>query len=383
MLILISFLSIFTVYTTGFLIGPILEEMSSELNQSISNLSQLAAITFLGWGIGGPIAGIMTDRLGGKRVLLFGLIGVVVSNFFILLTNNYTILLLLRFATGLFCGSVPATCISTLGELFSGKKRVIGMGLATAGIAIGMFIGLPSVAYITSFFGWRGGFVALGILSTFVVLFVILLFPNLRGKKNYTISKQFSWIKNSKAWHIIGGNICERFITAVFLTYISLLLIEKFKLQIQDISVLLPYILLGATPGALFAGPFGSLKNCFQYISFMALIQGFLMIFVFTVETTFIITAICGFCLMFLSQTSRPMVMNFLTNVAPEAKGSIIGFYSTSNQLGHMLGASIMGLGYAIGGIKTAGPICIFVSIIACFLYLRIHLSEKSIEDHT
>ena len=88
MLILISFLSIFTVYTTGFLIGPILEEMSSELNQSISNLSQLAAITFLGWGIGGPIAGIMTDRLGGKRVLLFGLIGVVVSNFFILLTKT-------------------------------------------------------------------------------------------------------------------------------------------------------------------------------------------------------------------------------------------------------------------------------------------------------
>ena len=113
MLILICFLSIFTVYTTGFLIGPILEEMSSELNQSISNLSQLAAITFLGWGIGGPIAGIMTDKLGGKRVLLFGLVGVVLSNFSILLTSNYTILLCLRFAAGLFCGSVPATCIST------------------------------------------------------------------------------------------------------------------------------------------------------------------------------------------------------------------------------------------------------------------------------
>ncbi|MBE17503.1 MAG: hypothetical protein CMH79_01955 [Nitrospinae bacterium] len=378
MLILICFLSIFTVYTTGFLIGPILEEMSSELNQSISNLSQLAAITFLGWGIGGPIAGIMTDKLGGKRVLLFGLAGVVLSNFSILLTSNYTILLCLRFAAGLFCGSVPATCISTLGELLSGKKRVIGMGLATSGIAIGMLIGLPSVAYITSFFGWRGGFVALGILCAFVVLCVFILFPNLKGKKNHTISRQFSWVKNPKTWHIIGGNICERFITAVFLTYISLLLIEKFKLQIQDISTLLPYILLGATPGALLAGPFGSLKNCFQYISLMALLQGFLMVFVFTIEITFLMTTISGFCLMFLSQTSRPMVMNSLTNVAPKAKGSIIGFYSTSNQLGHMLGASIMGFGYAIGGIKTAGPICIFVSLIACILYFRIHLSEKS-----
>ena len=81
---------------------------------------------------------------------------------------------------------------------------------------------------------------------------------------------------------------------------------------------------------------------------------------------------------MFLSQTSRPMIMNSLTNVAPEAKGSIIGFYSTSNQLGHMLGASIMGVGYALGGIKTAGPICIFVSIIATILYFRIYLTEKA-----
>ena len=378
MLILICFLSIFTVYTTGFLIGPILEEMSSELNQSILNLSQLAAITFLGWGIGGPIAGIMSDKFGGKRILLSGLIGVIVSNFFILSTDNYTILLFLRFTAGFFCGSVPATCISTLGELLSGKKRVIGMGLATAGIAIGMFIGLPSIAYITSLFGWRGGFVALGIFCSFVVLLVILLFPNLSGKKNYTISKQFNWVKNAKTWHIIGGNICERFITAVFLTYISLLLIEKFQLRIQDISTLLPYILLGATPGALFAGPFGSLKNCFQYISFISLLQGILMILIFAVDITFIMTGIAGFCLMFLSQTSRPMIMNSLTNVAPEAKGSIIGFYSTSNQLGHMLGASIMGVGYALGGIKTAGPICIFVSIIATILYFRIYLTEKA-----
>ena len=80
----------------------------------------------------------------------------------------------------------------------------------------------------------------------------------------------------------------------------------------------------------------------------MALLQGFLMVFVFTIEITFLMTTISGFCLMFLSQTSRPMVMNSLTNVAPKAKGSIIGFYSTSNQLGHMLGASIMGFGYAI-----------------------------------
>ena len=378
MLILICFLSIFTVYTTGFLIGPILEEMSSELNQSILNLSQLAAITFLGWGIGGPIAGIMSDKFGGKRILLSGLIGVIISNFFILSTDNYTILLFLRFTAGFFCGSVPATCISTLGELLSGKKRVIGMGLATAGIAIGMFIGLPSIAYITSLFGWRGGFVALGIFCSFVVLLVILLFPNLSGKKNYTISRQFNWVKNAKTWHIIGGNICERFITAVFLTYISLLLIEKFQLRIQDISTLLPYILLGATPGALFAGPFGSLKNCFQYISFISLLQGILMILIFAVDITFIMTGIAGFCLMFLSQTSRPMIMNSLTNVAPEAKGSIIGFYSTSNQLGHMLGASIMGVGYALGGIKTAGPICIFVSIIATILYFRIYLTEKA-----
>ena len=378
MLILICFLSIFTVYTTGFLIGPILEEMSSELNQSILNLSQLAAITFLGWGIGGPIAGIMSDKFGGKRILLSGLIGVIISNFFILSTDNYTILLFLRFTAGFFCGSVPATCISTLGELLSGKKRVIGMGLATAGIAIGMFIGLPSIAYITSLFGWRGGFVALGIFCSFVVLLVILLFPNLSGKKNYTISRQFNWVKNAKTWHIIGGNICERFITAVFLTYISLLLIEKFQLRIQDISTLLPYILLGATPGALFAGPFGSLKNCFQYISFISLLQGILMILIFAVDITFIMTGIAGFCLMFLSQTSRPMIMNSLTNVAPEAKGSIIGFYSTSKQLGHMLGASIMGVGYALGGIKTAGPICIFVSIIATILYFRIYLTEKA-----
>ena len=63
-IILACFLTIFTAYTTAFILGPMLDVMGRDLGLSLTAMGQLAAIIFVPWGIGAPLPAPISDRYG-------------------------------------------------------------------------------------------------------------------------------------------------------------------------------------------------------------------------------------------------------------------------------------------------------------------------------
>ena len=154
-IILACFFTIFTAYTTAFILGPMLEVMGRDLGLSLTAMGQLAAITFIPWGVGAPLLAPFSDRYGRKHVILVGVVGLSLSSIATSFVDGYLAVAVLRCIAGLSGALVPPTAVAAIGDNFTGRARGLAIGFATAGVAMGLLVGIPGVAFLTDHLGWR------------------------------------------------------------------------------------------------------------------------------------------------------------------------------------------------------------------------------------
>jgi ACS family hexuronate transporter-like MFS transporter len=73
-------------------------------------------------------------------------------------------------------------------EWFPEKHRALAMGIAIGGAALGAVIAPPLTVYLTSIFGWRGTFIATGVIGGFWVLIWLIFFH--KPKKSPFITRK-------------------------------------------------------------------------------------------------------------------------------------------------------------------------------------------------
>lgn len=84
-----------------------------------------------------PLAGILADRYGRKRVLVPSLLLFGVMGFACSFVRDFQLLLLFRFLEGVGAASLGALNVTLIGDLFEGKDRIAVMGYNAAVLSIG------------------------------------------------------------------------------------------------------------------------------------------------------------------------------------------------------------------------------------------------------
>jgi predicted MFS family arabinose efflux permease len=132
---------------------------------------------------------------------------------------------------------------------------------------------------------------------------------------------------------------------------------------------------IGNLPGGTLAG------RGWRYEGLMAvvLIEGGLLGMNFSIMPPIGLAVAAGFLFSFLSAVSRPTLVGTFANIAPENRGTIIGFFASSNQVGFVLGSSVGGLAIAWGGYGTLGMLCL-VSGAGSAIFFR--LLKREIHSH-
>jgi ACDE family multidrug resistance protein len=147
------------------LISPALPTIQAAWNVSAGQASLLiSAFTFPGVVLT-PFVGLLSDRVGRKRVLvpslfLFGVSGVV-----IVFVDVFTTILALRVVQGTAGSAIMSLTVTLLGDLFTGERRSSLIGLNAAILAIGA-AGYPLLGGGLALLSWAAPFVcfALGIV---------------------------------------------------------------------------------------------------------------------------------------------------------------------------------------------------------------------------
>ncbi len=145
--------------------GVFILTWEEEFGASTFAISFAAGIGWLVNGISQPFLGALTDRIGARRVLIFGMLGMGVSTMLVAASTNpymlaFTYGLLVSFASG----AISFTPTGALLSRWFIRKRGTAMSLLTVGGSVSGMVMVPFLAYFLLGASWQTIWLVLGLL---------------------------------------------------------------------------------------------------------------------------------------------------------------------------------------------------------------------------
>jgi predicted MFS family arabinose efflux permease len=136
--------------------GLFLSVINSTTGLGLASISLAFGVGQLWWGLTQPVAGLIADRYGAGRVLLFGLLLVCLGTALVpLMTTTFGLIVAIGvLAAGGAGFAGPSVLLSATARLAPPAKRGIASGIVNAGGSFGQFIFVPIAQGITAVAGW-------------------------------------------------------------------------------------------------------------------------------------------------------------------------------------------------------------------------------------
>lgn len=145
--------------------GVFVETWEEDLGTSVGMISIAGGI---GWTVNGlvqPLAGSLTDRFGGRRVMIFGLLGMGLATIGVgLMPNVYGLIVMYGFVLSALSGGAFGTPTTSVISRWFLLKRGKAMSLVMSGGAAGGLIMIPFAAYMLDIADWRTIWFVLGVM---------------------------------------------------------------------------------------------------------------------------------------------------------------------------------------------------------------------------
>ena len=101
-----------------------------------------------------PVAGWVADRIGSRRVLLGALALDTTAGLAGLLTDNFAILLVIRFSLGVGVGGLMAVSLSMIGDYYGGEARSRMLGYRWGALSAYSIGAVQAAGYLTTHYNW-------------------------------------------------------------------------------------------------------------------------------------------------------------------------------------------------------------------------------------
>ena len=159
-------------YSFGVFVRP----LTAEFGWSRTGL--FAALSFFQFGLAfsSPLWGVVLDRFGPRRVILFSLVALslLVASLGLLTPNLWQLYLVFLGIPLLGGGASPLGYSAVMVRRFD-RKLGFALGLSLLGVGLGGAVLPPLAQFLVAGFGWRTAYVALGALTFLVTLPAALL----------------------------------------------------------------------------------------------------------------------------------------------------------------------------------------------------------------
>jgi MFS transporter, AAHS family, cis,cis-muconate transporter len=135
-----------------------LPSISKELRLSTILAGALGTYTFLGMGIGGVVAGWLSDRVGRARVVWWAVLTFSAFTSVIAWTHTYQQIAWIRVLCGFGTGAAYSTAMILAAEYIPTAVRGTILGFVQAGFSIGYICAAILSSYLMPHYGWRALF---------------------------------------------------------------------------------------------------------------------------------------------------------------------------------------------------------------------------------
>src|SRR5512138_959540 len=135
-----------------------------------------------------PLWGILSDRIGRKPVLAFGVLGYAISLFLFGLATNFWMLFLARTLSGILSSATMPTAMAYIGDNAPEQERSAGMGQIGAATGIGIVLGPLMGGFLSTDSLSLPFFIGAG-LAFLAFLLVIIILPESRLLQSATAQR--------------------------------------------------------------------------------------------------------------------------------------------------------------------------------------------------
>lgn len=141
------------------------EELAKEFGWSRPTITAGYLYMTAGVLVSAPIAGMLVDKIGARKVLLPSIIALGLGTMsFALMTPDPRVFYFIFFVTAVLgTGTLPITWTKAIVNNFD-RYRGLALGIALTGTGLYGFIATPSIQFMIDQFGWRAAYVSVGAL---------------------------------------------------------------------------------------------------------------------------------------------------------------------------------------------------------------------------
>jgi MFS transporter, YNFM family, putative membrane transport protein len=320
-----------------------------------------------------PFTGAVADVLGRKRVIVAAMVLLLVPGVMLPLSGSILELIFWRFVQGLLLPPIFAVTVAYIGDEWPPQQATGVIGSYTSASAVAGFLGRFIPGMLLAYVGWRGGFLALAILTACCLVIVATLLPREKqfvraSTLGASLRQMLAHLRNPKllATFAVGFGVLFNFI-AVF-TYMSFHLAgPPFFRSAAFIGSIFVVYLAGAAAAAMTGRMIAAIgRRAFVLWALAAWACGILLMLVPSVPVIVLALAIASIC----GTLAQAASTSYVAITAQGGTSSAVGLYVTAFYVGGTAGGWLAGLAYEAGGWPATlalvlGMLAIMATIIA------------------
>lgn len=244
-------LGLFCAYLVGFALScnytnhaPLIPLLMKQFELTKGMAGLLTTAIFLTHAAMQIPGGLLADKFGGKKVIVFSLLVVCAGNFFIAHSDSYSQLLFWKLFIGIGTGTSFIAGARYISQLVAPADLPKAQGYYGASILLGSGFVIFVVPRIAAVSDWRTAFLTTSSLA-FVVLILWLIFSPKPGKAEHAPGKFSALLLSPQLWLLGIAQMASFGLVIVIGSWITTLL--KQELQITDpvwISVIASLVII-------------------------------------------------------------------------------------------------------------------------------------------
>jgi DHA1 family arabinose polymer transporter-like MFS transporter len=362
--------------TTEFTIMGLLPDIAHSMNVTIPEAGHFISAYALGVVVGAPLLTGYAVKFPPKTILIGLMTIFTVFNGLSALAPNYTLMLILRFLSGLPHGAFFGVGSVVASQIGGKGKEARYIAFMFAGLTIANLAMVPLVTYIGHVVHWRWYFAIVSIIGLLTIASLLKWLPYTPAeRKGINLSEDLRFLKSSQSWFVLT-------ITAIgfgglfaWFSYITPLMTEVVGVGQKYMAYVMVLAGAGMVVGNLLGGFLSDLIGAAKAIAILQLMMVLALIGVFLFSSHLPVVMVLTFACGGLSMSVSPSINILIMKAAPGAEMMAAAFIQAAFNLANALGAYLGGLplehGLPYNYPSIVGAGMTFIGFLTCLGYIK------------
>jgi DHA1 family inner membrane transport protein len=174
----------FAVSTVGFVFSALLPAIAADAHITVPHAGYLITAFSLSYAIFTPLLSAFAGAIDRRKVIVSAMLLFIAGNLGAALSSSFVALLAAQIVMGMAAGLFAATSQAAAVALVGPDHRARAIAVVIGGTTFAVALGAPAGSLIATFWGWRGTFLAIAVLSIVCALILWFMLPrDTRGAK--------------------------------------------------------------------------------------------------------------------------------------------------------------------------------------------------------